>query len=119
MSSYELETYTWESLPVEMHLVRATVAHFHEVSARSRLIVSSRDRSIPLPPTEGVILHMPSKDDIGPNEEPRGSTIPVEILFPKAKRTRGRKGGEVKPYGLLLLKKFAQSLMRLEIPTTM
>ena len=25
---YELETYTWESLPIELHMVRAMAAHF-------------------------------------------------------------------------------------------
>ena len=57
---YELGTYTWESLPIEMHLVWAMVAHFHEVMERPEPIVSSRDRSMPLPPMEGAIPHMHS-----------------------------------------------------------
>ena len=100
---YKLGTYTGESIPIDMHLVRATAAHFHEVTERPRPIVSSRERSMPLPPTEGAISCMHSRDDLGPIEEPRRSTIPAAILFPKEKRTRGRKGGEgntLRPYTL-------------------
>ena len=32
ISRNELETYTWESIPVELHPVRATLAHFYEPS---------------------------------------------------------------------------------------
>ena len=59
-------------------------------------MASSRERSMPLPPTKGAIPRMHSRDDLGPIEEPRGSTIPTELLFPKVERTRGRKGGEGK-----------------------
>ena len=93
---YELGTYTWESLPVEMHWVQATAAHFHEVTKRSRLIVSSRDRSMPLPPMKGAIPHTHSREDLVPIEEPKGSTIPAEFLFSKVERKRGKKDGEGK-----------------------
>ena len=29
---YEVGTYTWESLPIKMHLLWAMAAHFHEVT---------------------------------------------------------------------------------------
>ena len=103
---YKLGTYTWKSIPIDLHLVRATVAHFHGVTKRPRPIVSSRERSMPLPPTEEAILHMHSRENLGPIEEPGGSTIHAELLFPKAKRTRGRKGGEGKTPRPFTLQKF-------------
>ena len=93
---YKLGTYTWELIPIDMHLVQAMAAHLYEVIERPRPIVSSRERSMPLPPTKGAIPCMHSRDDLGPMEEPRGSTIPAKLLFPRAKRTRGRKCGEGK-----------------------
>ena len=105
---YELGTYTWESIPIDMHLVHATATHFHEVTERLRPIVSTRERSMPLPPTKGAIPCMYSRDDLGPMEEPRGSTIPAELLFSKAKRTRGRKGGEGKTLRPSTLQKFCK-----------
>ena len=63
---------------------------------------------MPLPPSEGVIPHMHFKDDIGPMEEPKGSTILAELLFPGAKRIRGRKGGEGKTLRPSTLQKFCK-----------
>ena len=49
---YELETYTWGSLLVGLHLVHTTIAHFHEVLARTRPIVPPREMSLPPPSIE-------------------------------------------------------------------
>ena len=108
LPGYKLGTYTWESIPIDMHLVRATTAHFHEVTKRPRPIVSTRERSMPLPPTEGAMPHMHSREDLRPIEEPRGSTIPAELLFPKVERLRGRKGGEGKTLRPSTLQKFCK-----------
>ena len=71
---------------------------------------------MPLPPSEGVIPHMHFKDDIGPMEEPKGSTIPTKLLFPKAKRTRGRKGGEGKTLRPSTLPKFCKNFDGIKDP---
>ena len=63
---------------------------------------------MPLPPTEGAILHTHSKEGLMPIEEPKGSTIPVEFPFPGAKRTRGKKGGEGKTLRPSTLQKFCK-----------
>ena len=93
-----------------MHLVWATAAHFHGVTKRPRPIVSTKERSMPLPPTEEAIPHMHSREDLGPIEEPRGSTIPAKLLFPKAKRTRWRKGEEGKTLRHSTLQKFCKKV---------
>ena len=36
---YELETCTWDSIQVELHLVYAALTHFHEMLARARPVV--------------------------------------------------------------------------------
>ena len=69
---YKLGTYTWESIPIDTHLVRAMAAHFHGVTERPRPIASSRERSMSLPPVEGAMPHMHSREDLGPIEEPKG-----------------------------------------------
>ena len=61
-----------------------------------------------LPPTDGAILHAHSKEGLGPIEEPKGSTIPAEFLFPRSERTRGRKGGESKTLRPSTLEKFCK-----------
>ena len=94
---YELGTYTWESIPIDMHLVKATAAHFHDITKRPRLIVSTRERSLPLPPTERAIPRMHFREDLGPIEEPRGSTIPVDLFFLEQKGQEGGKVERVKP----------------------
>ena len=63
---------------------------------------------MPLPPTEGAMPHMHSKEDLGPREKPKGSTIPAEFLFPIAQKTRGRKGGEGKILRPSTLQKFCK-----------
>ena len=89
---YELGTYTWESIPIDLHLVWASAEHFHGVLKRPRPSVVTRETSMPLPPTEGAILQTHSKEVLMQIEEPKGSTIRAECPFPRAKRTRGRKG---------------------------
>ena len=76
VSGYELETYTWELLPIELHWVCATIAHFHEVSAITRPIVPPRELSGPPPPIEETLLHMHLRDDPRRRGEPIASTIP-------------------------------------------
>ena len=44
---YELGTYTWESIPIDLHIVQATAEHFHGVSERPRSSVVTRERSMP------------------------------------------------------------------------
>ena len=105
---YELETYTWESLPIELHLVRATAAHFHEVSTRPRPIVRARERSLPPPLIEETLSHLHLKEHPRLREEPMASAILSELIFPRAKRTRGRKGGEGKTLRPSTVQKFCK-----------
>ena len=105
---YELGTYTWESIPIDLHIVRATAEHFHGVSERPRPSVVTREKSMPLPPMEGAIIHTHSKEGLVPIEEPKGSTILAEFPFPRAKRKRGKKGGEGKTLRPSTLQKFCK-----------
>ena len=57
---------------------------------------------------EGTRPHIHSREDLVPIEESKGSTIPTEFLFPKAERTRGRKGGEGKTLRPSTLQKFCK-----------
>ena len=82
--------------------------HFHSVLERPRPSIITRERSMPLPPTIGAILCTHSKEGLVPIEEPKGSTIPTEFPFPKAKRTRGKKGGEGKTLRPSTLQKFCK-----------
>ena len=103
---YELGTYTWESNPIDLHIVRATAEHFHRVSERLRPSMVTSERSMPLPPVEGATFRTLPKDGLVPTEEPKGSTIPVEFPFPRMERMRGKKGGEGKTLRPSTLEKF-------------
>ena len=102
---YELGTYTWESIPIDLHIVRATTEHFHGVSKRPRPSMVTRERSMPLPPVEGATFRSLPKESLIPIEEPKGSTIPAEFPFP---RTRGKKRGEGKTLRPSTLQKFCK-----------
>ena len=88
--------------------MHATGAHFHEVLTRPRPIVSTRDKSLPLPSIEETLSHMHLKEDSRPREEPRALAVPCELLFPKVEKNRGRKGGEGKTLILSTLQKFCK-----------
>ena len=60
---YELDTRTWESISIELHLVRATATHFHKVSTITRPIVPPRERSGPPHPIEETLSHMHLRED--------------------------------------------------------
>ena len=89
--------------------MRATAKQFHGVIERPRPSVTTRERSMYLPPMDGAILHTHSKEGLIPIEEPKGSTIPMEFPFPRAERTRGRKGGEGKTLRPSTLQKFCRN----------
>ena len=93
---YELGTYTWESIPIDLHFVRATTKHFHGVLERPRPSVVMRERSMPLPLVEGATFHAHSKEGLVPIDELKGSTILAKFPFPRVERKRGKKGGEGK-----------------------